>query len=80
MLKTTELPNLPNFGRNNNKNVFVRFGGDNEEPVKKPRKSKDKKLAKSKKPSKSENSPKFYAKKTRSSFLILNAKMAFKYL
>ena len=35
MLKTTELPNMLVFRRNNSNNIVIRFGSNNEMPIKK---------------------------------------------
>ena len=91
MLKTTGLPHVSKPEVENGDGEVVRFGigGGGEELAKKSEKlsknlklfksrnSKGKKLAKSKKPSKSGNSPNFDVKEAGSSFLTPKARAVF---
>ena len=71
---------MPASGKNNIKDMVVRFDNDNKKLVRKLGKSKSEKLVKFKKLSKSENLLKFYNKETGPSFLTSNTKIALNYL
>ena len=57
--------------------MIIKFGGNDEKPIRKPEKSRGEKLAKSKKVSKIGNSAKFYTKKNGTNFLILDVRIVF---
>ena len=81
MFKITRWPNISASRKNNDKNVVVEFGGNDEELVRKPKKLKGQKSAKSgKKLLKSGNLPKFDVKKAGSNFLTSDAMTAFNHL